>query len=119
MCSNENKKCNFANKIFYKKRSNGVTVVMVQVKHRQQQQKSLHQETGLQYLLLQQRHHQIRKQRSLILQWLQVLLQRPQCSTVHYYHASREYYFCRQFQQPSSTAYNNVEQHKYNIEQHA
>ena len=102
-----------------KKRSNDVTVVMVQTKHRQQQQKSLHQETGLQYLLLQQRHHQIRKQLSLILQWLQVLLQRPQCSTVHYYHAFREYYFCRQFQQPSSTAYNNVEQHNYNIEQHA
>ena len=72
---------------------------MVQVKHRQRQQQSLQQETGLQHLLLQQRHHQIRKQVSLILQWLQVLLQRPQCSTIHYYHAFREYFLCRRFQQ--------------------
>ena len=68
---------------------------MVKTRHQQQQhQQSLKQETGLQHLLLQQRHHQERKQGSLILQWLQVLLQRPQSSTVHYYHAFREY-FCR------------------------
>lgn len=119
LVSNNNKKCNFANIIFFKKCSNDVKVVMVQVKHRQRQQQSLQQETGLQHLLLQQRHHQIRKQVSLILQWLQVLLQRPQCSTIHYYHAFREYFLCRRFQQPTSTVYNNVEQHNYNIEQHA